>query len=186
LAVLMLTACGPDGFEPGSDLGALRFDPPPSYREMWTLAEACSGRRGAFERIRWWVVPGVETFEYSPEKPYADGLWSSDGDLTLAGGALSHPMVVRHEMLHALGFGDDHPSVPFADPCRATWESWDRTEVFLELPQDLAVYSAQVVSAHPSQLDLLVPPANGRPEAERDDRREEPDQQQRVVHGVGH
>jgi hypothetical protein len=113
LAVLLLAACGPDGFEPGGDLGALRFDPPPSYREMWTRAEACSGRRGNFDRIRWWVVPGVETFEYSPGQPYADGLWGSAGDITLAGAVLSHPMVVRHEMLHALGFGVDHPRSPF-------------------------------------------------------------------------
>jgi hypothetical protein len=116
LVILMLSACGPDGFEPGGDLGALRFDPPPSYREMWARAEACSGRRGNFERIRWWVVPGVETFEYGTEQPYADGLWDSDGDITLAGGVLSHPMVVRHEMLHALGFGVDHPAVPFGTP----------------------------------------------------------------------
>ena len=58
---------------------------------MWARAEACSGRRGNFERIRWWVVPGVETFEYGTEQPYADGLWDSDGDITLAGGVLSHP-----------------------------------------------------------------------------------------------
>jgi hypothetical protein len=137
----MLAACGPEGFEPGGDLGALRFDPPLSYREMWTRTEACSGVRGNFDRIRWWVVPGVEAFEYKADEPYADGLWDSDGDITLAGGVLSHPMVVRHEMLHALGFGAAHPSVPFADPCRATWNSWDRTEVFLTLPPDLAGYA---------------------------------------------
>ena len=108
---------------------------------MWARAETCSGVRGSFDRIRWWVVPGVETFEYSPEEPYADGLWGSEGDITLAGGVLSHPMVVRHEMLHALGFGADHPSVPFADPCRATWGSWDRTEAFLTLPPHLAAYA---------------------------------------------
>jgi hypothetical protein len=141
LAVLLLAACGPDGFEPGGDLGALRFDPPPSYREMWTRAQACSGVRGHFDRIRWWVVPGVDAFEYNADEPYADGLWDSDGNITLAGGVLSHPMVVRHEMLHALGFGLDHPAVPFRDPCRATWDSWDRTEVFLTLPPHLAAYA---------------------------------------------
>jgi hypothetical protein len=141
IAILILAACGPDGFEPGGDLGALRFDPPPSYRAMWARAEACSGRRGDFDRIRWWVVAGVQTFEYSPDEPYVDGLWDSDGDITLAGGVLSHPMVVRHEMLHALGLGVDHPAVPFRDPCRATWRSWDTTEAFLELPPHLAVYA---------------------------------------------
>jgi hypothetical protein len=132
----LLTACS---FEPG-DLGAVRFDPPSSYGEMWARAENCSGRTGRFDRLRWWVVPGVELFEYEDGQPRADGLYDSDGDITLAGGALAHPMVVRHEMLHALGFGRDHPAVPFRDPCRATWGSWDSTEAMLEIPPELEAY----------------------------------------------
>jgi hypothetical protein len=140
LAVLLLAACE-SGFEPGSDLGAIRFDPPASYREMWAMAQECSGRSGSFDRIRWWVIPGVRTFEYADEKPHADGLYDTDGDITLAGGVLSHPMVVRHEMLHALGFGAEHPSVPFRDPCRATWGSWDSTESLLWLPPNLRAHA---------------------------------------------
>ena len=151
LAVLLLAACGPDALEPGGDLGAVRFEPPPSYRAMWAQAEACSGRRGSFERIRWWVVPAVETFEYSADEPYADGLYTGDGDITLAGSVLSHPMVVRHEMLHALGFGADHPPVPFREPCRATWDSWDPTEARLRLPPQLEVYAPIVRTAPPTR-----------------------------------
>lgn len=31
----------------------------------------------------------METFKYSPEGPYADGLWDSAGDITLAGAVCS-------------------------------------------------------------------------------------------------
>lgn len=143
LAVLLLAGCARDGFEPGGDLGAVEFDPPPSYRRMWAAAQACSGRAGDFDRLRWWVVPGVRTFEYADGAPYADGLYHSDGHITLAGAVLSHPMVVRHEMLHALGFGVEHPAVPFRNPCRATWGSWDTTEALLELPANLAAYAPE-------------------------------------------
>lgn len=138
--LFLLTACG-DGFAPG-ELGAVRFTPPPSYRLMWERAQSCSGRSGEFARLTWWVVPGVRTFEYAEDEPHADGLTDMRSlAVTLAGGALSHPMVVRHEMLHALGIGPDHPEVPFQDPCRATWRSWDSTEARLELPPELAAYA---------------------------------------------
>jgi len=138
VAVIFLSAC--TEFEP-SELGAVRFDPPPSYREMWVRAQECSGRAGDFDRLGWWVVPGVRVFDYEAGQPDADGLYKSDGSITLAGAALSHPMVVRHEMLHALGLGRDHPTVPFRDPCRATWKSWDTTEAPLEIPPELEAYA---------------------------------------------
>lgn len=140
LLVLLLAACR-DGFAPG-DLGAVRFTAPPSYRLMWERAQACSGRSGDFERLTWWVVPGATTFDYAEGEPRADGLTHlPSGAITLAGAVLAHPMVVRHEMLHALGYGRDHPAVPFRDPCRATWGSWDRTEPLLEIPPELAAYA---------------------------------------------
>jgi hypothetical protein len=137
---LLLTGCGGETLEP-EDLGAVRFLPPPSYRAMWDRTQACSGRIGEFDRLSWWVVPGVRTFDYAADEPRADGLYErTRHTITLAGAVLAHPMVVRHEMLHALGFGVDHPEVPFSDPCRATWRSWDTTEAFLELPRDLQQY----------------------------------------------
>ena len=47
-----------------------------------------------------------------------------------------------------------------------------------------AAHSYQIVSAQSPQLDLLVSPANGGPQAERNDHREEPDEQQRIIHVV--
>ena len=140
ILVALLVGCSGEAFEP-ADLGAVRFTPPPSYRAMWARAEACSGRSGDFERLTWWVVPGVRTFDYDTDEPRADGLYERNRHtITLAGAVLMHPMVVRHEMLHALGFGGDHPDIPFRDPCRATWDSWDRSEAPLELTAELHAY----------------------------------------------
>jgi hypothetical protein len=36
---------------------------------------------------------------------------------------VERPMVVKHEMIHALGV-KDHPARPFADPCHATWATY--------------------------------------------------------------
>ena len=140
LALLLLAGCRGETFEP-ADLGAVRFTPPPSYRAMWERAQTCSGRHGEFDRLTWWVVPGVRTFDYAADEPRADGLYERNRHtITLAGAVLAHPMVVRHEMLHALGLGGDHPTIPFRDPCRATWGSWDRTEALLELSPELLTY----------------------------------------------
>jgi hypothetical protein len=139
LAGLLLSGCD-GGFDP-AELGAVRFTPPPSYREMWARAEECTGREGDFDGITWWVVPGVETFDYEAGAPDANGFYDGDTHaITLAGSALAHPMVVRHEMLHALGFGAEHPDPPFRAPCRATQGSWDAGEPFLELPKHLTNY----------------------------------------------
>jgi hypothetical protein len=40
--------------------------------------------------------------------------------MLLADRYVEHPMVVKPEMIHALGV-KDHPARPFADPCHATW-----------------------------------------------------------------
>ncbi len=78
-------------------------------------AEACGGRRGTGANPVV-VVPGVETFEYGTEQPYADGLWDSDGDITLAGGVLSHLMVVRHRDAARLGLASITLVVPSGPP----------------------------------------------------------------------
>ncbi len=138
VAVLLLVAgCGgEDPFAPGT-AGGVRFDPPPSYREEWARAEACTGRSGDFDRIRWWVIPGVRAFD-SPTEGWADGLYTVPDQITLAGGALPVAHIVRHEMIHALTGYLDHP--PVFEACRATWASYDRSEAPLELTPELVQY----------------------------------------------
>lgn len=113
LATSLLFACA---FEPE---GAIPYVPPPEYRVTWDSAQACTGRHRDYSRLRFWVVPG-------------DGFYRGDEALAgytrfpniyIAEGYLDHPMVVKHEMIHALGV-NGHPRVPFADPCHATWESY--------------------------------------------------------------
>jgi hypothetical protein len=138
----LLCGVGCKAFSPAED-GAERFTPPPSYREMWAVAEACSGRRGSFGAITWWVVPDTAAFYLGPDG-WADGNYRA-GTITLAGDRINHPMVVRHEMLHALGLKAvkrdgyfEHPAV--FTTCKATWASWDRSEPMLELTPELRHY----------------------------------------------
>jgi hypothetical protein len=127
LALLVLAGCA---FEPA---GAVPFEPPPSYRAMWDRAQACSGRTRPIERVHFYRLEGHDF--HTPQGDAAG--YSRTGEVWLAEDFLDHPMVVRHEMLHALGVGG-HPARPFDDPCRATWSSWDRAEPFLELPAELS------------------------------------------------
>ena len=99
---------------------------PPVYLEWHAKTEHCSGRTGSFSTLRFYVVPGVETF------PTRDGLkvgeWVTEGTssrIVVAGKYQDHEMVVRHEMLHSLLRAEGHPSEYFVNRCRLTWESWN-------------------------------------------------------------
>jgi hypothetical protein len=122
LALLLVAGCA---FEPS---GGIPFEPPASYRAMWAQAEACSGRWRPIESVTFYRVPG---HDFDTPKGDAAG-YGRGGEVWIAEDYLAHPMVVRHEMLHGLGIGS-HPARPFVDPCRATWDSWDRAEPFLDV-----------------------------------------------------
>ena len=112
---LLVAACA---FEPP---GATPFDPPATYRGLWDSAQSCTGRRGAYTGLRFFIVPG-RSFP-TPESERAVG--HTDGQtIYIAEDWADHPMVVKHEMIHALGFGSSHPRVPFETPCGATWETY--------------------------------------------------------------
>jgi len=113
LAVL-LTGCA---FMPED---AVPFEPPALYHDLWDSAQACTGRRGDFSQLRFFVVEGI-SFD-TPQGP-ATG-WTEGTTITLASEWVDHPLVVKHELIHALGI-DGHPYVPFVDPCHATWDSWE-------------------------------------------------------------
>lgn len=111
LAGILCSGCA---FEPD---GAVPFTPPPSYQALWDSAQACTGRRGDFGELRWYVAPAIE------RGGELYGGHTNGTTIYLAAGWTDHPMVVKHEMIHALGV-HGHPSTPFAAPCRATWETW--------------------------------------------------------------
>lgn len=135
----LLLACS-DAYGP-ADFGAIRFDPPRAYQDVWLAAEDCTGRTGDYWRIRWWVVPGVEEFTYQEGQPKA-AAGHQGNDIVIGGQNLDKPWMIRHEMIHQLGFGvgDEHPDPPFDRPCKALWPLWDTTEARLALPASLRAY----------------------------------------------
>ncbi|MGH7560033.1 MAG: hypothetical protein ACRENB_03335 [Gemmatimonadales bacterium] len=116
VALLALASDG-CGFEP---LGAEGWAAPPAYRVWWERTEACSGLRGAFEQMEWFVVPGDR---FACPSGTCAGRWEP-GRIFLASAWAHDEMVVRHEILHALIGRGGHPNPPFGAGCPLTRESW--------------------------------------------------------------
>lgn len=111
-----LTGCG---FDP---VGDVPLDPPPIYREWFAKTEACSGRTGNFDRLRWSVVEGRS---FSCPSGECAGHWRTNHHIFLAGDWTMDEMVVRHEMLHDILDVTGHPDPPFGDGCPLTWATWN-------------------------------------------------------------
>ena len=129
LRVVPLAAlvAGCSAFEPETSLpaNAQLLTAPAEFAAWHARTEACSGLRGNFGAIEWYVVPGVDAFETS-EGPKV-GLWSKVGDrerIVVAGNLQRNEMVIRHEILHSLLGRQGHPSEYFVTRCGLTWESW--------------------------------------------------------------
>lgn len=112
--------------EPLLPKGATEIPIPAAYQRWHDKTEACSGLSGDFSTIKFYVVPGVETF--STKDGSKVGEWTSDGAtnrIVIAGNYQNHEMVVRHELLHSLLRKEGHPAEYFVDRCHLTWESWN-------------------------------------------------------------
>ena len=123
--VAMATSCST--LAPAESLppGAVAMVAPVEYEEWWSATEACAGIEGAFERVEWYAVPGVSSFETDVGEKV--GLWIKSGQrrqIIVAEGYRQHEMVVRHEMLHDLLSREGHPEPYFAERCNLTWETW--------------------------------------------------------------
>jgi len=107
LLVVLALACGYP-YEPTP--GVTEFDPPPVYQEWWRDAEACAGRSGQFDRLRWYKNEGCVTHNTRGECIY--GMWRSDHTIYLTDTGVLYQPLVTHEMLHdILGDGShDHPA----------------------------------------------------------------------------
>ena len=130
--LLALAGCG---FDPEGDMP---LDPPPIYREWFAKTEACSGRTGDFDRLRWSVIEG-HSFPCSSGE--CAGHWRTIHHIFLAGDWVMDEMVVRHEMLHDLLGRTGHPDPPFGEGCPLTWASWNGGAAGLEVgrvrPRDI-------------------------------------------------
>jgi hypothetical protein len=127
-SLALLVAAGCSSFAPTEERlppGAVPMAAPAQYEAWFTSTERCAGLQGRFNRIQWYVVPGVETFptEAGPKV----GMWEKSGGqarIIIAGRYQGHEMVVRHEMLHHLLDREGHPTEFFVERCQLTWESW--------------------------------------------------------------
>jgi hypothetical protein len=114
--LLGLTGCG---FDPEGDVP---LTPPAIYREWFAKTEACSGRTGNFERLRWSVIEG---YSFPCSSGQCAGHWRTSHHIFLAGDWVMDEMVVRHEMLHDILGRTGHPDPPFGAGCPLTWASWN-------------------------------------------------------------
>ena len=109
--------------------GAVEVAAPAIYREWSDRTEACSGLKGNFSSVKWYVVPGVETFE-TDQGPKV-GMWTLHGTtdrIVIAGVYQNTEMVVRHELLHHLLGQAGHPAEYFVTRCHLTWDSWNSAQ----------------------------------------------------------
>ena len=112
--------------EPTLPVGATEIAASAEYQAWHAKTEACSGLSGDFSTIKFYVVPGVETFPTTGGPKV--GEWTSDGAtnrIVLAGNYRNFEMVVRHELLHSLLRKEGHPREYFVDRCHLTWDSWN-------------------------------------------------------------
>ena len=109
-----LCACGQDVVGPPA--GIVPFTPPVRFRLYWALTEACSGHTGDYDAVRWYIVPGVDSFDL--EGQVVGAAWYGAGNkIVFADGQQIFSGLVRHEMLHALIRVPGHPRDQFLDRC---------------------------------------------------------------------
>ena len=116
--VALVSSCAT--LSPGESLptGAQPVEAPVEYAAWWSATESCSQLSGSYDRVEWYVVPGVSSFP--TEVGEKVGLWIRSGSrrqIVIAERYLEHEMVVRHEMLHALMKRGTHPSQMFVGAC---------------------------------------------------------------------
>ena len=90
------------------------FVPPDRYAMWYAEMEACVGRRGRYDKVRWFVLDSTIAARHAMY-----GVWQPPHGIYLAGPAVASEAVVRHEMIHDL-IGAGHPVPPF-DACAPRW-----------------------------------------------------------------
>ncbi|MEQ9569466.1 MAG: hypothetical protein RLN75_04695, partial [Longimicrobiales bacterium] len=88
------------------------FTPPASYVELHRAVQACSGRTGSFERIRWYLASSILA-----DGRAARARWSPPHDIVIVAGYETDDRTVSHEVLHDLLDGDPDHRAPAWDAC---------------------------------------------------------------------
>ena len=103
------------------------YGPPPIYRTWWAQVEECSGKTGSFGRVRWFVIPGTDSFVANGQQ--VNGLWIEHYRyIVLAESRVSDSLVVRHEMLHDLSGSVTHPPELFDQRCAGLVQPFSRSD----------------------------------------------------------
>lgn len=115
LGTLVLTTCvRPTA--PTLPAGALPFTPPAVYQQWWSMVESCAGRSAPLSAIRWYVMPGVQSFKRKDMT--VAGVWTrADNSIVLGEYVQYNGHLVRHEMLHAVLQNGLHPRQAFLERC---------------------------------------------------------------------
>lgn len=96
---------------------AVPLEPVPAiYRTWWDEIEACSGRKGDFRSLSFYVVPDADG--WWDGRVFIEGAWVSRGNRITVGERRSLiARILRHEMLHALLRTGEHPAEFFTTKC---------------------------------------------------------------------
>jgi hypothetical protein len=115
-AILAITvaSCG-STLDPEDVPGAIPFEAPAFYHDLWDQVQACAVRTGELDRIRWYEVPDAFTFDVRGSA--SAGYWWPSREIVLTGMFAHDPVTVRHEMLHDLLGTGSHPAESFVTRC---------------------------------------------------------------------
>jgi hypothetical protein len=93
VVVLLFGTCAfaPSGTEP--------FTPPESYRAQYDSAQACSGVKGNFDQVHWYLIPG---HDFPCPSGRCIGQWNPPHDIYIAEVWKNIGWVVRHEAVHEI------------------------------------------------------------------------------------
>jgi hypothetical protein len=106
--MMLLSACSPLTAPLSVTRDARHFPPPSSYAAMWDSLKACSGLRGDLGRVSFYVVDSL------PDRAVGRTVGHS---VYLVDIMVDNPLVVRHEMMHALLQRNGHPLKYFHGVC---------------------------------------------------------------------
>lgn len=114
-AALFLTTCALPT-QPFMPPGAVAFTPPAVYHQWWSMVESCAGQQGPFSAVRWYMMPGVQSFARKDMK--VAGVWTrANNSIVVGEHVMLNGQLVRHEMLHALMQYGIHTRREFLQRC---------------------------------------------------------------------
>ena len=91
------------------------FEPLEIYDQWWLEVQRCSGRIGRAAVIDWYLVPNGPWTDPTFPGLILYGL-TNGRQVYIAGGQQNQAWIVKHEMLHVLGFHHDDAYPPYPWP----------------------------------------------------------------------